>query len=269
MLTAGLIVSALLGLIFLCAEGLAMLLLGRLVSGISAGIFTGTATVAVIESSPQESRAKATLAATASNKLGLGLGPVLSGSLVEFLPWPMRLPYAAHIVLIVLALLLLQRVPETVQIAERPTLRMQRIALPREVRAAFIPAALAGFAGFVVVGFFAAVSPQLMRGVLGYRSTLLIGLAVFLLFACSAFGQAIEKQIVQRMRQRVGCALLIAGLICVACCACQRSSVAFFSGTVLCGIGQGISFRAPLGEIANHTPALRRAEVTSTFFVVL
>ncbi|VXB10054.1 Predicted arabinose efflux permease, MFS family [Burkholderia sp. 8Y] len=269
MLTAGLTASAISALTFLFANGLAMLLLGRLISGISAGIFTGTATVAVIESSPTQSRAKAMLAATSSNMLGLGLGPVLSGALVEFAPWPMRLAYVAHIALLLLALLLLRRAPETVRVAEHPELRMQRIALPREVRTAFIPAALSGFAGFVVVGFFTAVSPQLMRNVLGYRSGLLIGLAVFLIFFCSAIGQAVEKRIAKKWRQRVGGMALVVGLIQLALCAWQRSSVAFVVGTILCGIGQGISFRAALGELSNRSPAERKAEVTSAFFVVL
>jgi predicted MFS family arabinose efflux permease len=269
MLTAGLAASALSALTFLFADGLVMLLLGRFLSGISAGIFTGTATVAVIEASPAESRMKATLAATSSNMLGLGLGPVLSGALVEFFPWPMRLAYAVHIVLIVLALMLLSSVPETARIAEKPVLRMQRIALPREVRAAFVPAALSGFAGFVVVGFFTATSPQLMRTVLGFGSSLLIGLAVFLIFLCSAIGQAVERFIARGMRQYAGCASLVAGLVCLAVCAWRHASAAFVIGTMLCGFGQGISFRAAQGELAQRSPAARKAEVTSAFFVVL
>jgi len=269
MLMMGLAASAVSALTFLFADCLAMLLLGRLISGISAGIFTGTATVAVIESSPPESRAKAMLAATSSNMLGLGLGPVLSGALVEFAPWPMRLSYVVHIALLLIAVLLLRSAPETVRVAEHPKLRMQRLALPREVRAAFLPAALSGFAGFVVVGFFTAVSPQLMRNVLGYGSSLLIGLAVFLIFLCSAIGQAVEKRIARKWRPRVGCAALVVGLVCLGVCAWLRSTTAFVIGTMLCGIGQGISFRASLSELSIRSPAERKAEVTSAFFVVL
>jgi ABC-type Co2+ transport system permease subunit len=38
---------------------------------------------------------------------------------------------------------------------------------------------------------------------------------------------------------------------------------------MLCGLGQGISFRAALGELSNRSPAERKAEVTAAFFVVL
>jgi MFS family permease len=49
MLIAGLCLSAASAVCFLLSDGLLGLMLGRLLSGISAGIFTGTATVAVIE----------------------------------------------------------------------------------------------------------------------------------------------------------------------------------------------------------------------------
>jgi predicted MFS family arabinose efflux permease len=86
MIRHGLLASTVSALTFLVADSLPMLVLGRLLTGLSAGIFTGTATVAIIELSPPQSHGRATLTATASNMLGLGLGPVLSGALTEYLP---------------------------------------------------------------------------------------------------------------------------------------------------------------------------------------
>jgi MFS family permease len=269
MLLAGLFASAASALTFLFSDGLALLMLGRLLSGVSAGIFTGTATVAVIELAPPAWRGKAMLAATASNMLGLGCGPLLSGILVELFRWPMQLPYTVHVALVGIAALAVFSVPETATIPARAKLGIQRISLPVEVRPAFIPAALAGFAGFVVVGFFAAVAPQLIRVVLGFRSGIVTGSIVFLLFACSALGQTVQTIIAARWRQAVGCIGLVVGLMCVGLCVPERSLGALLLGTALAGIGQGISFRAGLGEIASAAPAHRRAEVTSSFFVVL
>ncbi len=269
MLLAGLCASAASALTFLLSDGLALLMLGRLLSGISAGIFTGTATVAVIELAPPAWRGKSMLAATASNMLGLGCGPLLSGILVELFPWPMRLPYAVHLALVGVAALAVLGVPETAATPARVKLGIQRISLPVEVRRTFIPAALAGFAGFVVVGFFAVVAPQLIRVVLGFHSGIVTGSIVFLLFACSALGQIVQTIIAARWRQAAGCIGLVVGLMCVGLCVPERSLGALLLGTALAGIGQGISFRAGLGEIASAAPLHRRAEVTSSFFVVL
>jgi predicted MFS family arabinose efflux permease len=269
MLTVGLFASAASGLVFLASTNLAELMAGRLLSGVSAGIFTGTATVAVIEAAPARWRNAATLAATASNMLGLGCGPVLGGLIVETLPAPMRAPYAVHLALVVIALLAVRSVPETARIAFPVKLRMQRIALPRPVRAAFVPAALSGFAGFVVVGFFAAVAPQLMRTVLGFRHDVTIGLVVFLLFASSACGQALQSRLAPRWRQPAGCVGLIAGLALVALSSAWDAKSALIAGTVFAGLGQGASFRAGLGELTARSPANARAGVTSAYFVVL
>ncbi|MFL9962404.1 MFS transporter [Paraburkholderia sediminicola] len=269
MLLAGLCASAASAVTFLLSDGLVLLMLGRLLSGVSAGIFTGTATVAVIELAPPAWRGKAMLAATASNMLGLGCGPLLSGILVELFPWPTQLPYTVHLALVGLAALAVLGVPETATIPARVKLGIQRISLPVEVRRAFIPAALAGFAGFVVVGFFAAVAPQLIRVVLGFHSGIVTGSIVFLLFACSALGQIVQAFIAARWRQAAGCIGLVVGLLCVGLCVPERSTGLLLLGTALAGIGQGISFRAGLGEIASAAPAHRRAEVTSSYFVVL
>jgi MFS family permease len=269
MLIAGLCFSAASAFTFLLSHGLFGLMLGRLLSGISAGIFTGTATVAVIELAPASRHRQATLAATASNMLGLGLGPLLSGVLVELLPSPMRLPYAVHLVLLAAALLAVWNAPETAQLPARVKLGLQRISLPAEVRRAFVPAAMAGFAGFVVVGFFAAVAPQLIRVVLGYNNGIVIGAIIFLLFACSAIGQMVQAALAPQQRQPAGCIGLIAGLLAVALSVPEQSLGALLMGTALAGIGQGISFRAGLAEIAAKSPPHRRAEVTSSFFVVL
>ncbi|MEI6003394.1 MFS transporter [Paraburkholderia bengalensis] len=147
MLQWGLVAAAASAITFLVANGLVALMLGRILSGISAAIFTSTATVAVIEQAPHRFRHQATLAATASNLLGLGLGPFMSGVLVDLFPWPTRLPFAVHLLLVAVAAIYVSRAPETASIPEHPKLRMQRISLPAEVRTTFVPAALAGFSG--------------------------------------------------------------------------------------------------------------------------
>ncbi|WP_337995256.1 MFS transporter [Burkholderia sp. FERM BP-3421] len=269
MLLAGLLASALSSVVFLLSDGVSTLMLARFLSGLSAGLFTGTATVAVIEATPPAWRTHATLAATASNMLGLGCGPLLGGMLVEWLPWPMRLPYAAHLLLVGVAAVGVCLVPETARLPARRKLGLQRLSLPDAVRPVFIPAAMAGFAGFAVVGFFAAVAPQLIRASLHLHNGVLIGAIVFLVFVCSTIGQIAQARIAARWRLLAGCAGLIGGLLAIALSVRESSLDALLVGSVLAGIGQGISLRSGLSEIATAAPPDRRAEVTSLFFVVL
>lgn len=103
LLFAGLAASILSDLVFWHADGLGMILAGRVLSGISAGIFTGTATVAVMELVPDSWQRVGTLVATAANMGGLGLGPMLAGVLAVLFPMPLALPYIVHLVLALVA----------------------------------------------------------------------------------------------------------------------------------------------------------------------
>src|SRR5947209_4471547 len=66
-LLPGLLLSALSAVCFLTATGLPLLLVGRVLSGLSAGIFTGTATATLLDLAPAGRRGRATLVATMAN----------------------------------------------------------------------------------------------------------------------------------------------------------------------------------------------------------
>ena len=89
--------------VFLNADSIAQLLVGRVLSGLSAGLFTGTATAAVIEAAPSSWRSRAPAVATIANMGGLSSGPILAGLLVQYEPAPLQTPFVVHIVLVVLA----------------------------------------------------------------------------------------------------------------------------------------------------------------------
>ena len=88
MLLAGLVLSALSAVAFLLPGALAWLFVGRVLSGLSAGIFTGTATATVVDLAPDGGRARAGLIAAAVNMGGLGAGPLLAGVLTQYAPLP-------------------------------------------------------------------------------------------------------------------------------------------------------------------------------------
>ena len=91
MLLAGAVFALVSAVVFLLADDVPLLLVGRLLSGFSAGIFTGTATAAVVEAAPPDWRDRAAVMATIANVGGLGLGPLLAGILVQYAPHPLQL----------------------------------------------------------------------------------------------------------------------------------------------------------------------------------
>ena len=269
LLLAGLALSGLSAAAFLMPTALGWLFAGRVLSGLSAGIFTGTATAAIVDLAPRVGRARAGLLAAAVNMGGLGLGPVLAGVLAEYAPLPTRLCFVADLALVCLAGLCVLAVREPVRRAASPRLRPRALQVPREVRPIFVRAAIAGFAGFAVMGLFTAVSPAFLGTVLHHTNKALVGLVVVVVFGASVLGQTLSERVVGGRALVVGCAALIAAMAVLAASLAAHSLVLLVAGGVVAGLGQGLSFRAGLGSVAAAAPEGVRGEVTSTFFIAL
>src|SRR5919201_3875039 len=113
-LLAGLVLSAVSAFLFVFAGSLAQILAGRVVSGLSAGIFTGTATATLVDLAPDDRRKLASLVAVVVNLGGLGSGTLLAGLLADYCSWPLRLPFAVDLGLLVPAVAGVALMPETV-----------------------------------------------------------------------------------------------------------------------------------------------------------
>jgi predicted MFS family arabinose efflux permease len=263
-------VAAASSLAFLVPHSLAALFVGRLLSGVSAGAFTGVATAMLIDLAPAEGRARAGLLAAVVNVLGLGLGPVVAGVLADYAPYPLVLPYLLHLALVALSAVALMVVPEPIERRQGPVrLRVQRLGVPEEVRSTFVRAAVAGFAGFAVLGFFTAVSPLFLGQVLHETRHLVTGLTVFTLLGSATVGQVASAKLSERTSLLGGCLALAAGTVVVAVGLVAALLPVVLVGAVVAGLGQGASFRAGLQAVTGAAPADRRSEVSSTFFFVL
>jgi MFS family permease len=267
MLLPGLALSGLSAVVFLFAHGLPLLFLGRVLSGLSAGIFTGTATATLVDLADAERRSRATLIATVVNMGGLGLGPLLAGVVSEAFGAPLRVIFAVDLALVLIAAAFVWRMHEPVSPSPGRRLRPQGLSVPPEVRATFIRSAIAAFAGFAVLGSFTAVAPAFL-GELGYHNRIVIGVVVFATFAASTLGQLALERLPEHRALPVGCVALVLGMAVLALGLAASTLAALVAGGVLAGFGQGLSFRAGLAAVNAQAPGEQRARVASSFFVV-
>jgi MFS family permease len=271
-LLLGLGLSALSAVAFLAPLDLPALFVGRVLSGLSAGVYTGTATATLLDLAPAEGRARASLVGAAVNMGGLGLGPVVAGVLAQYAPAPLTLPYVASLLLLVPAAVGVALVPEPVEGAtgwRGASLRPQRLRVPPTARPVFVRAVIAGFAGFAVLGLFTSVSPSFLGQVLGIRDHAVEGLVVFSLLAASTVGQLASARLGERASLVGGSAVLGVGALGIALALPLASLPVLVAAAVVAGLGQGASFRAGLGAVGAASPAEQRAEVSSSFFVVV
>jgi MFS family permease len=267
-LLTGLAFSAISAFLFVFAGSLLPIFAGRVVSGLSAGVFTGTATAMLVDLAPGGRRRMASFVAVVVNLGGLGLGTLLSGLLADYARSPLRLPFIVDLVLLVPAVLGLLVTPETVQ-RQAFRLRLQRLSVPPEVRSVFIRGATAGFGSFAVAGVFSSVAPVFLGAILGRTSHALAGAIVFILFGASIVGQLVVSRLSDRRALILGCALLAGGVGLLALALWIESLAALIASASVVGLGQGLVIGAGLAAINQRAPVERRGETASSFFVVM
>ncbi len=267
-LLTGLAFSAISAFLFVFAGSLVPIFVGRVVSGLSAGVFTGTATAMLVDLAPGGRRRMASFVAVVVNLGGLGLGTLLSGLLADHARSPLRLPFIVDLVLLVPAVLGLVVTPETVQ-RQAFRLRLQRLSVPPEVRSVFIRGATAGFGSFAVAGVFSSVAPVFLGAILGRTSHALAGAIVFILFSASIVGQLLVSRLSDRRALILGCALLAGGVGLLALALWIESLAALIASASVVGLGQGLVIGAGLAAINQRAPVEHRGETASSFFVVM
>ncbi|EMF29743.1 multi-drug efflux transporter [Streptomyces gancidicus BKS 13-15] len=265
----GLVCAGASAVCFLLATGTAWLYAGRLLSGLSAGLFTGAATAYVMESAPPGRASRATFVATAVNMGGLGCGPLLAGILAEYAPWPLHLPYAVHLTLVACSAAVLLWLPETVgDLRPLRTVRPQRPGVPPHVRAVFGPAATAAFVGFALFGVFTSVSPAFLARYLHVTDHAVSGVVVATAFFASIAGQTAVGRVGVGRSLPLGCAGLLAGLALLAGALHWDTLALVVPSALVGGVGQGLAFRGALAAVGRASPPDQRAAVISSLFVV-
>ena len=252
---------------FILAPSVGWLFLGRVLSGLSAGLMTGTATAALTETARSGSGRRASLVATTANMGGLGLGPLLAGLLAQYAPRPTVLPFGIQLGLVAIAGLGLLVVPETVTDRSALSLKFRGFGIPEAGKAEFIAAGFAGFAAFSLLGLFSSLVPTFLSGVLHDTSHAVAGAVVFLAFAVAACTQLAGSRLPSRPVMLAGLAVFLAALALIVAGLSAASMPIFLASTVVSGVAVGAVFMGSLATANRVAPAETRGQVISTFFV--
>ncbi|MCW2670388.1 MAG: transporter [Frankiales bacterium] len=275
MLVPALLINVLSAVVFLFFPSLPGLLIARIISGISVGLTTATATaylgelhVGIFGSERPRSPRRAQVVATAANLGGIGFGPLVAGLLAQFAPQPLRLPYIVFAGVLILLTVLVAVSPETATRPDpAPAWRPQRIAVPLAARGAFFAATAAGVASFAVFGVFNSLAPSFLAGTLHESSRAVAGAVAFAAFAAGAVAQILLSRLDVRATLRISMVILIPGLALLIGGMWLPSLAMFVIGGVLTGAGAGLLFRGALVAAGAAAPSESRAEVLSGFFL--
>jgi MFS family permease len=259
--------SALSTVVFILAPDAGALIAARIVSGLSAGLMTGTATATLTELVPAAANRRASLVATAANMAGLGLGPLVAGLFAQYAPDPTTLVFEVYLAVLAVAGVMLLLVPETVHPRTRPVLRFAGLGMPERGRGEFIAAGVAAFAAFALLGLFSSLVPGFIAGQLHQGSHAVQGAVVFLLFAAGTITQVGLSHLRSRQVILAGLSLFLVALALIVAALAESAMALFLAGTVAGGVASGAIFLGSLATANRLAPAGRRGQSLSAFFV--
>jgi MFS family permease len=267
-----LLANAASAVVFIVDPSLAGLIVARVISGVSVGLTTATATSYLAElhanARPSASQRRAEAVATGSNLGGIGFGPLVAGLLAQFAPAPLVLPYVVFAVALVGLAVAVALAPETVRRPQpRPRYRPQRVAVPRAARSLFYAATLAGVGAFAVFGVFNSLVPSFLAGTLHQSSHAIAGAVPFAAFAGGAGAQILGARTPAPALLRWSIPTVTLGLALTATAMWSSSLAMFVIGGVIAGAGAGLVFKGALAVAASTAPAGSRAEVLAAFFL--
>ncbi|RAG86711.1 MFS transporter [Streptacidiphilus pinicola] len=247
------------------AAGLDALLLGRVLQGLSTGGALGALGAAMLDID----RRRGTLANAAVPGIGTGTGALLSGWLVQCAPAPTHLVYLVLTAVFVAQGAALIRMPETasrtpgVRAALRPEL-----AVPSDLRGPVLAAVPILFAVWALAGFYGSLGPALVRHLSGSASPVVAGLGLFLLAVTGSLAAVALDRTAPRTVMLLGIALLTAGALATLAAVDTGSTLGFFGGTTVAGLGFGAGYQGGIRTVVPRAAPHDRAGLLSVLFVV-
>ncbi|WP_236259229.1 MFS transporter [Streptomyces hygroscopicus] len=260
---------------FALADGLTVLLISRVLSGVATGLITATATSAIAEL--VRGRRTAAVLSTAANVGGLSLGVVAAGVLAQCVTAPTHTVFWCYLATCAVAGVFWLVIPETAVPSADGTAgrtvrwqpRIRRPVLPdgaSRVRS-FVASGVLVAASSGVNGFFSSLAPAFLRDDLGVSNFAVIGVGVGTLFISALLAQTVTPAAL--VRRGIGTALLAVGMIVIEAALWTHSAPLFIVGTVFAGAAVGTLLRHGLSVTDALCHPGNRAELTATYFLFL
>ncbi|MGY1837566.1 MFS transporter [Blastococcus sp. SYSU DS0510] len=267
-LAGGLLLQAVSMVVFLAADSVGWLLAARVLQGLSMGVLTGTLGALLLDTQ-RPSRPLGALLNSAAPGLGLSVGAVGAGLVVEHVTSPARWVFGVLAVVLLVAAAAVVFLPETSPRAPgalrslRPTVRV-----PRSQRPAFLAVLPVMVAAWALGGLYLSLGPSLVVGVFGIEDHLVGSLMVLAMHGSGGIAAILGRDLAAE-RAMVGGATLFAGGVTGTIAALLTGQVAvLFVSAVVSGLGFGLSFLGSVATASAGVDPAERAGLLSSIFVV-
>jgi predicted MFS family arabinose efflux permease len=254
--------------LFMLADSVAWLFVARGLQGLATGGAVSAASAALLDLHPRRDPASVGLANGVASAGGIGLGALVSSSLVQLGEAPRVLPYVVLLALFALAFAGAYWMPEPVAEGRPFRLTVERPSVPRSARRPFLLAALAVLASWSIGGLFFSLGPGLSAHLFETTNVIVAGVGIVALGGSAAISQLLLGRTAPWIGASTGSIALAAGMMLIVVAASTSSSAILLLGSIFGGAGFGIAFLGGLRALVAAIPAKHRAAVLSAFCIV-
>jgi MFS family permease len=265
----GLLLLSVAMLLFISADGVGGLVAARVVQGVATGAITGATSALIVDLQPRQRLGSLMtgLAPTA----GLALGVFLSGTLLQWAPWPRYLVFWVlfGLNLVLAALVLAVPEPRRVPASTSALLKALRpsVGVAAEARATFWAQVPAMASGWALGGLYLSLGSSVLGSIIGVSNKFVIGVVLATFFASGAVSSTLVDRLPAPARRPYGYGTLALGVVLTVVAALTSSLTLDVIGSAIAGLGFGGSWVVVMSAIAAVTPAEHRGQTFAAVFV--
>jgi MFS family permease len=254
--------------LFLFADGVGWLLAARVVQGLATGALTSTLGAALLDLQRPD-RPLAAFLNSASPGLGLSLGAVGAGLLVQFVPSPTDWVFGVLTGVFLLAAGGTWLLPESSpRLAGAVASLRPRVHVPPMHRRAFLVALPCLVATWALGGLYASLGPSLVAQVFDIDNHLVGGLLILALNGTGIAGSLTLRTSPPERALLVGALIFTTGVAGTLAALFSTSATLLFAAAVVTGFGFGASFLGAVATITRGVEPGHRAGLLASIFVV-
>jgi MFS family permease len=249
--------------LFMTASSVASLVAARFLSGVAVGVIVSAGMAAVVDLGGPERKRQASQTASIAMVLGAGLGPLLAGTLAQWMARPIWAIFGIELALlaIAIAVMLAIRLPDARGVV--PVKRLRLPSVPGQNRHD-LALSIAVFApGLSATSFVLSLGPALLSNLLHVSSPLVAGgTACFMFMSAAGVQLAVKKQPIRTVLL-LGTAATILSMAALVGAIHASAPALLLAAAGLAGMGQGLGQLGGLTAISMKVPDQQRAEANS------
>lgn len=255
--------------LLLLAQDITHVMVARALQGFATGAATATVSAVLTDLSPTRNKQLGATIGSITPLVGLAIGALSAGIIIQTLPLPIPVVFVALIVLLLAGFVFIFATPDiTDRRAGALSSLIPQWHLPPAARPSFLASSPLNVAVWLGTSLALGLLPQITRDVFGIHSGLANGGMIAMVTGAGAVAVLASRKIRAHRSALLACEALAAGGLIQGCAILTTSVGAFVVGCLISGLGVGLGFAGYIRLVIPSVSASERAGVFSAMYIV-